>query len=175
MQVARVLVAATLVFCVAFASSAQVRPGTPRTNPAAARPFGARPAALSIIRGDAVASDGGPLRQAAIRLRDIRLGHIAGSSESDKDGLFEFRGIEPGNYVAEIIGSDQTVLAASPIVTVDAGQTATTTVRLPVGIPVGGALAHTASTAAIVISAAGASSLLAIRATTSTSPTSSPR
>ena len=136
----------------------QVLPGTP-------------PQAFGTVQGTALSSSNGGLANTLVRLRDARTGTIVDMQVTDKTGLFAFRLADPGNYVVEIMGPDkETVLAASPLLTVRAGEIVSAVVRLPFGLgPVSAAAGHAASKAAAVIAAAAASSILA--ATVSGAPT----
>jgi SdrD B-like protein len=128
---------------------------------------------LATIRGNALDSASGPLAETAVRLRDARSGHIVDTQTTDKAGLFEFHGVEPGSYIIEILAPDRTVLAASQMISVNAGDSASAVVKLPFRIPpFAGVLGHSAQSAAIVTAAAGASQILAVKALTSATPSS---
>jgi hypothetical protein len=93
---------------------------------------GTRPEAFSAVRGRALTSTDDPLPNAVVRLRDVRFGRSVGVQTTDESGLFAFRLVDPGNYVVEILGRDEvSVLAASQVVNVEAGESASTVVRLP--------------------------------------------
>ena len=87
--------------------------------------------AFSTIQGTATDGAGVPLPDASVRLRDARVGHILGARVTDKAGQFSFTAIDPGNYVVELIGSANAVIAATPLVSVNGGETASVMVRLP--------------------------------------------
>src|SRR5438093_228830 len=127
------------------------------------------------IQGNALSATNGVLPNAVVRLRDVRFGRVAGTTITDKSGLFEFRGIEPGSYVIELVGSDQTILATSQILVVDAGQAVSAVVKLPFSAPpFGGIFGHTAASAAVVAAAAAASGVLAVKITNVVSPPCDP-
>ena len=127
---------------------------------------GTRSSVFTTIQGNALNSTNGALRDAPIRLRDVRFGPVVEISKTDKAGLFAFRGVDPGSYVVELMDSDQRTLAASQILSVEAGQTVSTFVKLPFRIPpFGGLFGHTAASAAAVASAAAASGVLAVAVT----------
>ena len=65
-----------------------------------------------------------------MRLRDARFGSIVDAQLTDKSGLFTFREV-PGTYVVEIVSSTQTVLAASRLISLNAGEATSVVVRLP--------------------------------------------
>ena len=46
-----------------------------------------------------------------------------------------FKGIDPGSYIVEIISSDQSILAASQLLNVNAGEAISAIVKLPFRIP----------------------------------------
>jgi hypothetical protein len=134
---------------------------------------GTRPGVLTSIRGNALDSMGGPLVEAPVRLRDARSGHIVDAQKTDKAGVFEFRGLDPGSYIVEILGPDSTVLAASQLLSVDAGDAASAVVKLPFRIPpFAGVLGHSTQSATLVTAAAGASQVLAVKALTSATASS---
>lgn|SRR5262245_39217343 len=123
---------------------------------------GSRSDAFTTIRGNALTSTDGSLADGVVRLRDARYGRIVGRTITDKSGLFAFPSVDPGSYVVEIVGPDQTVLAASEVINVNAGDAASTTVKLPIRVPpFAGALGHSTSSAIIVTTTAAAAGVLA--------------
>ena len=97
-----------------------------------------------------------------MRLRDALFGRIVDTQPTDRSGLFEFRALDPGSYVVELMGNDQSVLAASHLLSVNAGEAATAIVRLPFRLPsFAGLLGQGTAQAAAVTSAAAASGVLA--------------
>lgn len=123
---------------------------------------GTRPGVFTTIQGNALNSTNGVLADTPVRLRDVRFGRIVDTTITDKAGLFTFRGVDPGSYVVELMGKDQTILAASQVLNVDAGAAVSAIVKLPFRIPpFGGILGHTAASAVAVASAAAASGVLA--------------
>ena len=118
----------------------------------------ARSTALTTIQGNTLTSTNGVLPDAVVRLRDARAGRIRGTQTTDRAGLFAFHSVEPGTYVVEIVGDDQTILAASQMLNVDAGDTVSAVVKLPFRIPLmGGLLGHTVQSATAIAVAAAAS------------------
>ncbi len=153
---------------------ARATPGAPAPAPApglAPRMLpGTRPNVLTMIQGNTLNSTNGSLPNAMVRLRDARIGRIVDSQVSDKSGLFAFRAVDPGSYIVEIISTDQTVLAASQMLSVNAGEAISAVVKLPFRIPTfAGLLGSTTPSAAAVTAAAGTAQVLAVRATTPTS------
>jgi hypothetical protein len=114
------------------------------------------------IQGNALDARDAPLPENAVRLRDARYGRVVTTAITDKAGLFEFRTVDPGSYVVELLGADQVVLAASELLHVNAGESVSVVVKLPLRLPqVGGFLGHTVQQAAAVVAAAAASGVLA--------------
>jgi hypothetical protein len=136
---------------------------------------GTNASVVTTIQGNALTSTNGVLPNAVVRLRDVRFGRVAATATTDKSGLFEFRGIEPGSYVVELVGSDGTILATSQILVVEAGQALSAIVKLPFSAPpFGGIFGHTAASAAVVAAAAAASGVLAVKITNVISPPCDP-
>lgn len=88
------------------------------------------------IQGNALTSTNGQLSETLVRLRDARYGRIMDTQITDKSGLFAFKAVDPGSYIVEIMATDQTtVLAASQILSVNAGDIVSAVVKLPFRIP----------------------------------------
>src|SRR5260221_5157206 len=66
--------------------------------------------AMTTIQGNAISSTNGALPNSVVRLRDARAGRIIDATITDQAGLFVFRAVEPGSYIVELVGADQTVL-----------------------------------------------------------------
>jgi len=122
---------------------------------------GTRPGVASTIRGEAFDSTGKHLARTPVRLRDARVGRIVGTQFTDASGAFEFTALDPGSYIVEIMGDDQTVLAASQLINVNAGEAATAVVKLAFRIPpFAGLLGNSTASAIAVIAQALASGVL---------------
>lgn len=168
----RILLAGVALFAAAsisVAAQSLVPPAT-KVVPGATVPHGPAPSilagtkesAFSTIQGTALSSTNGQLANSLVRLRDARLGRIVDSQTTDRSGLFAFHAVDPGTYVVELVGDDQTVLAASQVLNVNAGDVASAIVRLPYKVPpFGGLLGHSAARAATVAAAAAAAGVLA--------------
>jgi hypothetical protein len=131
----------------------------------------ARVISSTTIQGNTLTSTNGVLPNAAVRLRDARTGRIRDTQVTDRAGLFTFHSVEPGTYVVEIVGSDQTVLAASQILNVESGDSLSAVVKLPFSTSLlGGLLGHTVQSATAVAAAAAASGVLAAKVTTQITP-----
>src|SRR5262245_31689810 len=74
---------------------------------------GTRADAFTVVQGNALDSTNMALPDTVVRLRDARYGRIVDTTVSDKSGLFTFRAVDPGNYIVEMIGQDQKVVATS--------------------------------------------------------------
>jgi hypothetical protein len=142
----------------------------PRTSAGAApsRPLlaGTRTHAFSTIQGNALTSTNGQLPDSLVRLRDARTGRIVDMQMTDKAGLFAFKTVDPGTYVVELVGNDQTVLAASQLLDVNAGEALSAVVKLPWRAPpLAGILGRTVPSAVVISAAAAASGVLAATVT----------
>jgi hypothetical protein len=137
-----------------------VRPPRPLLRGTAANIF-------TTIQGNALDSANGTLRNAVVRLRDARAGRIIDTMTTDRAGLFAFRSLDPGIYIVELVATDQaTILGASQILSVDAGQAVSAIVKLPFHIsPYSGLLGHTVPSAVAVSSAAASSGVMAVTVT----------
>src|SRR3989442_333999 len=100
----------------------------------------ARTVSLTTIQGNTLTSTNGVLPNVVVRLRDARAGRIRDTQTTDRAGLFAFHSVEPGTYVVEIVGNDQTILAASQMLNVDAGNSVSAIVKLPFRVPPFGGL-----------------------------------
>jgi hypothetical protein len=139
------------------APAAAARETTPKLPP------GARTEVLSTtIKGNAVDSMDRQLGNTLVRLRDARVGRIVETQLTDKAGVFSFNGLDPGSYIVEVMASDQTVLTASQLINVNAGEAVSALVKLPFRIPpFAGALGNNPASVAAVLTTAVASGALA--------------
>ena len=178
-----VIIAAT-TFEVAAQAPARA-PAVPRTTARAVVPSGnplssglvprllpgTRLDVFTRIQGNALNPTNGALPDTVVRLRDARVGRILDTEITDKAGLFAFGSFDPGLYIVELVGDDQSILAASQMLSVSAGEVVSAVVKLPFGIPpLGGFLGHTVQSASAVSSAAAASGVLAAKVTTQITP-----
>jgi hypothetical protein len=90
-----------------------------------------RASALATINGHAVNSVNGVLGNTLVRLRDVKFGRSIGSQLTDHLGAYSFKGLDPGNYIVEIVGTDQSSLAATNLISANAGETLSSVVKLP--------------------------------------------
>ncbi len=117
---------------------------------------------VTTIQGNALNSTNAGIPHATVRLRDARFGRIIDTTITDNSGFFTFRVYDPGSYVIELVGNDQTILAASQILNVGAGDAVSAIVKLPFRVPpFAGVLGHSTASVLAVASAAAASGVLA--------------
>ena len=108
--------------------------------------------ALTIIQGNAISSTNGQMTNAVVRLRDARFGRIVDTQLTDKSGLFAFKAIDPGSYIVEIMSNDQSIMAASQLLNVNAGEAVSAVVKLPFRIPpFAGLMGSTSTPSAIAV------------------------
>jgi hypothetical protein len=155
------------------------RPAGTRVAPPAAKPLtgaprvlpGTHETAFTTIQGTALDSASAPMPKTLVRLRDARVGKIVATQVTDDAGAFSFTFVDPGSYVVELVGTDQTVLAASHLLSVNAGDAAAAVVKLPFKIPpFGGLLGHSAASALVVAGSAAAAGVLAVQVAECVSP-----
>jgi hypothetical protein len=129
--------------------------------------------ALTTIQGNALTSTNGQMNGAIVRLRDARFGRIVDTQVTDKSGMFAFKSVDPGTYIVEIVGNDQaTILAASQLLNVNAGEAVSAVVKLPFKVPPFAGLMGSSSTpsATVVATQAAVSSIAAVVPTIPISP-----
>jgi hypothetical protein len=158
--------APTLRTPVATIARSTARPTTARVLPAGQR------GAFTMIQGNALDAANGQMPNAVVRLRDARFGRIVETELTDTSGLFEFRAVDPGSYIVEVMGNDSSVLAASQILNVNAGEVVSAVVKLPFRIPAFAGLlgANSTQTAAAIVTEAAANGVVAVVATDPVSP-----
>jgi len=114
----------------------------------------------TIIRGNALTATNAALPDAIVRLRDARSGRIVDREITDDAGLFEFKPVDPGTYIVELLGNDQRVIAASQLLNGQAGDLISALVKMP-WQGAGGLMGHGLASLIAVSSAAVASGVLA--------------
>jgi len=151
---------------VAVTARSVVRPPLPRLLAAA------RAVAPTMIQGNALSSTNGQMPNTVVRLRDARFGRIVGTEITDQSGLFAFRNVDPGTYIVEMMGGESTVLAASQLLSVNAGEVASAIVKLPFRVtPFAGAMGvNSTPTASLLMAQAAANGVIAVSSTTPVSP-----
>lgn len=105
------------------------------------------------VNGVAADASKNPLANHTVRLRNLSNGQITSVTTSTANGSFSFAGVNPGNFVIEIVNSAGQVIATSSTIAVTAGTTAT--------------VAVTASALTSLAAAGGASGLAALFSGTS--------
>jgi hypothetical protein len=146
-----------------------IRPGAKSVLP---RVGDARSNVLTVIQGKALDSDNNPLPGTLVRLRDARFGRVIETQLTDKSGMFTFKVVDPGSYIVELLGQDRTLLAASQILNVNAGDTVSAVVKLPFRVtPFAGLLSSfIAPSAAIIATLAASTGIAAVVPTAPVSP-----
>lgn len=172
----RLFAAATALFVAAGSwSVAAQQPVTMDTRSGAKsvvpRMAGARNV-LTVIQGNALNSANGPMPNTLVRLRDARFGRVIETQITDKSGMFAFKILDPGSYIVEMLGNDQTLLAASQILNVNAGDAISAVVKLPFRVtPFAGLLnSSIAPSAAMMATQAAATGIAAVVPTPPVSP-----
>jgi hypothetical protein len=128
---------------------------------------------FTTIQGNALTSTNGSLADSIVRLRDARYGRVVETQLTDKSGLFAFKAVDPGSYIVEIMGSDQSIVAASEMLNVSAGEMVSAVVKMPFRIPpFAGLISSSTPSAAAVTTQAAASSLLSTAIATDSFPLS---
>ena len=92
---------------------------------------GTRAGVFATVQGNALTSTNNPLPNALMRLRDTRHGRILGTRVTDQSGMFAFSTLDPGNYIVELLGHDQAILAVSEMVNPGPGDVISVLVKLP--------------------------------------------
>jgi hypothetical protein len=119
-----------------------------------ALPVAAAPAARAqqpgtgSIQGAARSASGQPLPNYTVQIRNIQTGQLAGSTTSNAAGNFTFTGLNPANYVIEIVNPAGTIVGTSAAITVAAGATVTVTVPATAAAAIAGATTTAGAAAA---------------------------
>jgi hypothetical protein len=121
--------------------------------------------AVAMIQGNALDATNGAMNDTLVRLRDARFGRIVDTQLTDKAGLFTFKAMDPGAYIVEMVAKNESVLAASQLLNVNAGEAISAVVKLPFRTPalanvIGNASAPSATAVAMEAAAGGISSVI---------------
>jgi len=81
--------------------------------------------ATASLSGIASASGGKAVANAAVRLRNLGTGQLAGTATSGAGGQFSFAGLSAGNYAVEVVNAAGQIIGTSAPVSVAAGATVT--------------------------------------------------
>src|SRR5206468_10847258 len=87
-----------------------------QTVPAPQTP-GVAPNTAGSVSGNALTASNGQAPAKNVQLRDAQSGRIVASATTDQTGAFSFASVEPGNYVVEVLGENQSIVAASSVLT----------------------------------------------------------
>jgi hypothetical protein len=166
----RALIAASLVAAGTLSALAQQPAGLEtarlaRTSLSTASVSRVRSFGFTTIQGNALSSTNGAMNDTLVRLRDARFGRIVETQLTDKSGLFAFKAVDPGAYIVEMIANDESVLAASQLLNVNAGEMISAAVKLPFRAPalagvLGNAAAPSATAIAMEAAAGGIASVV---------------
>ena len=127
---------------------------------------GTRSGVLSTIVGKAVNAANVPMGGMPIRLRDVRFGRVVATTTTDKAGQFEFKAVDTGSYVVEMMStSSDVVLASSSILYVGSGEILSTLLKISSSHPGLGSLL-TGNTA--VLAGASAAAIVGAAAVSNT-------
>jgi hypothetical protein len=72
-----------------------------------------RPQGTGQIGGVAKGSDQAPLGGTRVQLRNVSNGQLAGTTTTNNLGEFLFTGLNPGNYVVEVVDAAGRIIATS--------------------------------------------------------------
>lgn len=144
-----------------FAQSPPVRPRSMARTVSAASTLGGSGAALATVVSAFVWNgENDPVKDVTVRLRNVRTGHIEGTTVSDIDGRVIFTDIEGGTYVLEVVNAKGSVLATGQVFSVMPGETVATFVRLASKLPwFTGIFNHAAATTVASAAALGATAV----------------
>jgi hypothetical protein len=116
------------------------------------------------IIGQARTALNAPVPFARLVLRNPVTGRIEARAVANDKGEFTFLDISPNGYVIELLGPNDSVFAASDLVSIDIGELREATVRMPGGREVLAALGTLTPTANEPIAAAATSGVNAVTA-----------
>ena len=112
------------------------------------------------ISGTVITSAGQPLPNVTVQARNLMTGRVAGSVTTASNGQFSIAGLDPGNYVLEVVDGGQ-VVGTSAFISAPAGTTPATTVTVTSGSRAAGPLSSTAAKSVIAAAvAAGVSGVV---------------
>jgi hypothetical protein len=116
------------------------------------------------LNGVAQGANKATLPNYTVQVRNASTGTLAGSTVSTQTGTFTFAGLQPGNYVVEIIDAAGKVVGLSPSVSVGAGAAAgAITTASGGGFGLFGL--GTAASVAVIGAAGAATALVAVKST----------
>ena len=145
-------------------TSSIVTAGVPSVGLAAGRSAAHAAEATGTIRGTAANPSGEALPEYTVHLRNLATGQLAGTTTTNGLGTFTFAGLNPGNYIVEIVSPSGTIVGSSAALPVAAGATVSVGVAATAAAAAAAAGAATAgaglSTAMIVTTVAAAAGVV---------------
>ena len=130
---------------------------------------GTKSGVLSTIAGKAVNAANVPMGSMLIRLRDVRFGRVVATTITDKAGQFEFKAVDTGSYLVEMMSSSgDVVLASSSILYVGSGEILTTLLRMPFSSPALGSLLGASAPSALTAVTSAAQAITAAAGSSNT-------
>jgi hypothetical protein len=145
------------VIAIALSSALVLQAAPLLAASAAGAAAGQEQAVTGVLNGTAQTSTGQTLSNYAVQARNLQTGQIAGTSTSNAAGGFSFGGLNPGNYVVELVNSSGTVVGSSASIAVAAGVVpAAAAATVTVTLAATEAIAGVAGAAAAGTAAAGA-------------------
>jgi hypothetical protein len=164
----------TSVLALALLISQTTGPGRSQAQRPAAAPEPIPPEIVvdptGTIVGNAWRSDGTPLPDGSMRLRNVETGLIAGNAGTNSNGEFEFDGVESGSYIVELVTERGWVLGIGRLVRLGPEETVSIPVRLGTKTPWFSGFFSNAASGALV-----AASRLGVTAIGSNGPPASPQ
>lgn len=107
-------------------SAAMIVAALPVTTTAAVR--GARQEGTGTVQGVARNAQQQTLSDHTVQIRNVQTGQLAGSGTTNGAGQFTFAGLQPGNYVVEIVNAAGEIIGTTAPISVAAGTVAAVTV-----------------------------------------------
>ena len=85
------------------------------------------------ISGVVVTRTGQPVVNAKVQARDLLTGQVDGWASTTDGGRFLIAGLNPGNYVLEVVDATGQIVGTSPFILAAAGQTVSASVTMTSG------------------------------------------
>ena len=120
------------------------------------------PAGTGAITGTAQSADGQTLPNYTVQVRNLQTGQLAGTTTSNAAGSFSFAGLNPGNYIVEVVNELGAIVGSSAPIGVAAGSTIAVTVSATAAAAIAAAGATGVSTVLVVTTIAAAAGVAAI-------------
>jgi hypothetical protein len=123
------------------------------------------------LSGTARSSNGQPIPNDTAQLRNVETGQLGGSTACDSSGGFLFTGLNPGNYVVEIVNGQGAIIGTSAVAALAAGGSVTmaVTAATAAAVAVGGGISL-----ATIVTALAAAAGVATATVLATRPQASP-